>query len=135
MSKEFEDYLKKNLIVTDSVNGGDKLKVDAILDAGGSAINTYQQLATSANTPAIASATTAITANSSRESFLIQNLGTNVLYVLMGAGASTTVFHFALQPGASNDDGNGGSVYSNEWSGIVSIAGTSPRYTVTELTR
>ena len=88
------------------------------------------------NTPSIASAATALTANPARIAFSIQNLGTNPLFVLLGTGASTTVFHVVLKAGSGNDDGIGGS-YSMEsgaiYNGIVTIAGTSPRYTVTEL--
>ena len=91
---------------------------------------------TSANTPSIASSTTALAANSGRLGFSIQNLGTNALFVLLGTGASSTVFHTVLKAGTGNDDGTGGS-YSMEagvvYTGVVTIAGTSPRYTVTEL--
>lgn len=90
-----------------------------------------------ANTPSIASAATALAANKARGAWMIQNLGTNALFVLLGSGASTTVFHVVLKAAAGNDDGSGG-VFSQEegvvWSGIVTVAGTSPRYTVTELT-
>jgi len=89
------------------------------------------------NTPSIASATTALVENASRALFMIQNLGTNVLFVRLGAGASSTVFHFALKGGTGNDDGLGGSFVTESsiiWTGEVSIAGTSPRYTVMELT-
>lgn len=88
------------------------------------------------NTPAISSGATALAANPKRIAWTIQNLGTNTLYVLMGSGASTTVFHVALPGGLSNDDGNGAAFLDAEgtvYSGIVTIAGTSPRYTVTEI--
>ena len=71
----------------------------------------------SANTPSIASAATAITSNAARGGWNIQNLGTNVLFVRLGASASTTVFHFALQAGTGNDDGTGGSVSQTD--GVV----------------
>lgn len=93
--------------------------------------------ATVANTPAISSSTTALAANPARGAWSIKNLGTNPLFIRLGTGASTTVFHEILKGGSVNDDGLGGS-YSQEmgvvWTGVVSIAGTSPRYTVTELT-
>lgn len=88
------------------------------------------------NTPSIASAATALAANPRRIGFGIQNLGTNTLFVLLGSGASTTVFHKVLKAGSGNDDGLGGSWDLFEgviWTGIVTIAGTSPRYTVVEL--
>lgn len=89
-----------------------------------------------ANTPTIASAATALAANANRLGWGIQNLGQNPLFVLLGAGASATVFHKVLKAGSANDDGLGGSWDDAEgvvWRGIVSIAGTSPRYTVFEI--
>lgn len=89
------------------------------------------------NTPSIASAATALAANSARSAWLIQNLGQNPLYVLLGSGASSTVFHFALKGSTANDDGTGGLHSEAEgivYGGIVTIAGTSPRYTVLEIT-
>lgn len=90
----------------------------------------------SANTPEIASSTTAIAANAARKGWLIQNLGTNPLFVRLGASASTTVFHSVLKGGTGNDDGLGGSMSQMDgviYTGVISIAGTSPRYTVLEL--
>ncbi len=88
------------------------------------------------NTPSIASAATALAANTARVGWQIQNLGQNPLFVLLGSGASTTVFHFILKAGTANDDGTGGSfsqMMGTIYDGIVTIAGTSPRYTVTEM--
>lgn len=87
------------------------------------------------NTPAIISAATALASNPARTSWMIQNLGTNPLFVLKGSGASTSVFHVVLKGGTGNDDGTGGSLAEEAgtiYSGIVTIAGTSPRYVVTE---
>lgn len=88
------------------------------------------------NTPAIASATTALADNPARAGWQIQNLGVNALFVLLGTGASTTVFHMVLKGGTANDDGLGASFYQANgtvYTGIVTIAGTSPRYTVLEI--
>ena len=90
---------------------------------------------TAANTPSIASSTTALASNPKRIVWNIQNLGQNALYVLLGSGASTSVFHFVLKAGTTNDDGTGGSVGQEEgviYTGIITIAGSSPRYTVLE---
>lgn len=68
---------------------------------------------------------------------MIQNLGTNPLFVLLGTGASTSVFHVVLKAGTGNDDGTGGSFAMETtviYTGLVTVAGTSPRYVVTELT-
>jgi len=89
-----------------------------------------------ANTPAISASATALAANTARAGFMIQNLGTNPLFVRLGSGASTTLFHAVLKGGSANDDGLGGSWSPSTpvvYTGIITIAGTSPRYTVLEL--
>lgn len=93
-------------------------------------------LPSQANTPSIASAATALAANKNRSAWMIQNVGTNTLYVLMGSGCSNSVYHVALKAGTANDDGTGGSIAQEAgtvYTGIITIAGTSPRYVVTEL--
>lgn len=89
-----------------------------------------------ANTPSIQSSATAIAANSARIAWMIQNLGTNALFVRCGSGATTSVFHVVLKAGSGQDDGSGG-VLSMEagtvYNGIVTVAGTSPRYVVLEI--
>lgn len=93
------------------------------------------QQTTNINTPSIASAATALASNPARVGWYIQNLGTNALFVLMGTGASTTVFHAVLKAGTGNDDGSGGSIGQETgiiFTGPITIAGTSPRYTVIE---
>jgi len=89
-----------------------------------------------ANTPAIISTSTAIPNNKERGYWQIQNLGTNPLFILLGTGASTSVFHAVLKGGTGNDDGLGGSWGQNSgliFTGPITVAGTSPRYTITEL--
>lgn len=89
----------------------------------------------STNTPAIASATTALAANPARVGFLIQNLGQNPLYVRFGLSGSTSVFNVVLAASTANDDGSGGVYTQTEgvvYTGVITIAGTSPRYTITE---
>lgn len=90
------------------------------------------------NTPSIQSGTIAIAANSKRLGWSIQNCGTATLYVLMGNGASTAIFHYALKGGTANDDGNGGLFVQTEgvvYTGIVTVNGTGPalRYVVGEI--
>ena len=88
-----------------------------------------------ANTPAIlTSAGNALAANPVRRRWAIQNLGVNPLFVRLGASASTTVFHRILRAGTGADDGIGGMWEDDTWTGIVSVAGTSPRFVVTEIT-
>jgi hypothetical protein len=94
------------------------------------------QQTTAINTPSIASSTTALAANPNRIGWQIQNLGTNVLFVNLGGTASSTVFHTVLKGGTGNDDGLGGVISQTNgtvFTGAITIAGTSPRYTVTEL--
>ena len=91
------------------------------------------------NTPAIVSAGTALSIASpaGRTGWQIQNTGTNPLFVLLGSGASSTVFHFVLKGGTGNDDGLGASFSQfgpAVYQGIVTINGTSPRYVVLEMT-
>lgn len=92
-----------------------------------------------ANTPAILTPTTGdtvIAANTARIGWSIQNLGTNPLFIRLGAGATTSVFHTVLKASTGTDDGTGGS-YSMEagtvYNGAVSVAGTSPRCVITEI--
>jgi len=95
----------------------------------------FVQQTTNSNTPSIASATTALAANEKRVYFRIQNLGTNPLFVLLGSGASNSVFHKVLKAATANDDGTGGELESGSvvYTGIITISGTSPRYAVTEI--
>lgn len=86
-----------------------------------------------ATTASVQSAATALDGNGSRIGAIIQNNGTNVLYVYLGSGASTTVRSFTLKAASVNDDGTGGMiVLGNSYNGIITIAGTSPRYDATE---
>lgn len=96
--------------------------------------------AKNSNTPAIqTSAGTAIAAvdSGNRRGWAIQNVGTNPLFVRLGTGASTTLFHHVLKGGTGNDDGLGGSIDKTDggvvFQGEISVAGTSPRFVVTEI--
>jgi hypothetical protein len=99
-----------------------------------------------ANTPSIATATgKVLDARQSvaggqtaklRRMWRIQNVGTNTLFVRFGGAASSTVFHSVLKGGTGDSDGNGGSVGeegSSVFQGEIYVAGTSPKYVVTEL--
>ena len=91
-----------------------------------------------ANTPAIIATATAIAANPARGGWMIQNCGVNALFLRFGTGASTTVFHAVLKGGTGNDDGLGASISQMNgivFTGDITIAGTSPRYVVTEFTK
>lgn len=84
----------------------------------------------------ITSAGTALNANEARSNYFIQNCGQNPLFVKEGTGASTSDFTFILAAGVTaNDNGTGGSKESAAegcWTGAISVAGTSPRFVITE---
>lgn len=91
---------------------------------------------TNSNVPAIIATATALASNPKRIAWMIQNLGTNALFVNLGGAATTSVFHVVLKAGTGNDDGTGGSFAQEDgviFTGNITIAGTSPRYVVTEL--
>lgn len=87
----------------------------------------------STNTPSIiagdgATAITILVANPARVSFTVQNVGTTAASVRLGAGASASVYHFALKGGSGDNDGLGGSiVFSGPtvYNGIVTFFGAS----------
>ena len=89
------------------------------------------------NTPSILNAAgTALVANASRLGWSIQNVGTNPIFVLLGSGASSTVFHYVIKGGTGNSDGLGGSLIfmgPTTYTGIITVAGTTPLYVVSEL--
>lgn len=86
-------------------------------------------------TPAISNEATALAANKARVGWRIQNLDTDPLFVRLGSGCTTSVFDMVLAAGTGADNGTGGS-YSEVggvvYNGIITIAGTTPRYTVSE---
>ena len=89
-----------------------------------------------ANTPSLQTSTTALAAGE-RRGWQIQNQDTGILKVLLGTGASTSVYHFVLKGGTGAADGNGGSFAQSVgavWQGAITVfsAGT-PSYTILEL--
>lgn len=92
--------------------------------------------ASQANTPAIlTSAGDILAENVNRRFFSVQNVGTNPVFIRLGTGASTTVFHSVIKGGTGNSDGLGGSYSSTNvcYTGVVSIDGTTPKVVVTEM--
>jgi hypothetical protein len=88
------------------------------------------------NTPSLQTGATALAANAARIGWSIQNQGTNVIYVLLGVGASTSVYHFTLKAGTGASDGSGASITQTAgiiYNGIITVAGTTPSYTVLEM--
>lgn len=96
--------------------------------------------AKTANTPEIiTTAGTIIAANTKRKGFMIQNVGTDAVFIRFGGTASSSVFHVVLKGGTGDSDGNGGSFSQMDgglvYKGLISMAGTTPKVVVTELTR
>ena len=77
---------------------------------------------------------TLLGANSNRRGLIIQNLGTDVLFVKFGASATSSDFDVALKGGTANDDALGGTLSYDilSYTGIISVAGTTVRCTATE---
>lgn len=62
------------------------------------------------------------------EKLFIQNLDTDALFVRRGTGCTTAAFNYVLQAGGVQDDGTGGALMIDDFIGVVSFAGTTPRY-------
>lgn len=96
---------------------------------------THRDLVASGSQDGAQTSTTALAANSAREFFQIQNQGTNPLFVYFGTGAASNKYHFILKASTGAADGTGGS-YSTQsvvYRGLVTVAGTSPSYSIVEL--
>lgn len=88
------------------------------------------------NTPTVASNITALAANLSRQGWFIQNQDTAALKVLLGTGASATVYHIVLKASTGAADGSGGTfgeLNGTVFTGPITVfsAGT-PSYTIIE---
>lgn len=88
------------------------------------------------NVPTVQTSSTALAASTSRIAWSIQNQGTNVLYIQLGTGCTTSQYHATLKACTGAADGTGGT-YSMEagtvYNGIITVAGTSPSYTATDI--
>ena len=82
----------------------------------------------------VTSAGVALAENDNRRTVIVQNLGTNPLFVKFGESASTSDFDLILKGGTASDDGLGGTVSFDvlSYTGIITVAGTSPRFTATD---
>lgn len=89
-----------------------------------------------ASTPTVQTSGTALAANTARIGFTIQNQGTNPLFVLLGTGASSSVYHQVLKASTGAADGTGGifaMTAGTVYTGVVTVSGTSPSYTCLEI--
>lgn len=90
---------------------------------------------TTSGTGILTAAGTALVASPARVSYKIQNLDTDALFVKEGSGASITDFTYVLAGGTLADDGTGGSYDSPSdqvYVGIITVAGTTPRFTASQ---
>lgn len=88
------------------------------------------------NVPTVQTGGTALAANTARIAWSIQNQGTNVLFVQLGTGASTSQYHYTLKACTAGADGTGGTVSMESgtvYNGIITVAGTSPSYTCADI--
>ncbi len=89
------------------------------------------------NTPTILTSAGLVLASfPDRRGWVIQNVGTNPVFIRLGGTASDTVFHYVIKGGSGEKDGLGGSVGHTEgvvFTGNIYIAGTSPKVVVTEM--
>ncbi|HBY54583.1 MAG TPA: hypothetical protein DEH15_19370 [Marinilabiliales bacterium] len=96
-----------------------------------------QRTKTTIHSGILTSAGTALAANPARMSYKIQNLDTDPLFVKEGASASATDFTYVLSAGSALDNGTGGSYDSPSdqvYTGIITVAGTTPRLMAIERT-
>lgn len=90
------------------------------------ALNTRTGQTAAATGTIISANGTALARNRGRKNGLIQNLSTDKVYVKLGASASDSDFNAILAPGSAADDGFGGSLPLDGYTGVVSVysAGT-----------
>ena len=68
------------------------------------------------------------------EKGFVQNLGTNPLFIRRATGASSSALHCVLAGGGANDDGTVAAIEIDDYIGVVSATGTSPRFVAWKLT-
>lgn len=87
-------------------------------------------------THTVLTVTTALAANPARIAWSIQNQGTNVLYVSLDGLATTSHYDYTLKACTVSADGTGGTLAMESgtvYNGAISVAGTSPSYTVVDI--
>lgn len=67
-----------------------------------------------------------LAATSARRGLIIQNTGTTILYVVLGASTPTaSVYHVALAACTGANDGKGGIYIDDAWIGAVQMIGSA----------
>jgi hypothetical protein len=97
-------------------------------------IDSTNQIHARTGTITPASGATVLAAYDDRRCVIIQNLGTNTLYVKFGEAATTASYDVILKAGSANDDALGGIISYDvlSYTGPISVAGTTPRLTATD---
>lgn len=126
-------YSQKNAVVTLQGDAPHVLRMEEVLQGvvapdQAALQTTPPQSSNAPSTDAIQTSAGDVFTLAAGECGFIQNLGTNPLFFALETGASPTKTHGVLAAGAANDDGKGDSVWINDYIGIVSVAGTSPRF-------
>ena len=105
--------------------GASTTRVVAGLAAGTATIGTVlgNKSSTSSTAAQTAVGTTAgqiLAALSTRKEVIIQNTGTTIIKLILGAGTPTqTVYHVGLKAASAADDGTGGTFVSDLWTGAI----------------
>jgi hypothetical protein len=79
----------------------------------------------------------ALAANTNRVVAILQNNGTNSIFVLYGGGsASPSNYTYILRAGGTTNDGSSPQIFEQTWKGAISVAASSSggSLAVTELT-
>lgn len=100
--------------------------------SNGSTFSTQAQ----SGTHLVKTGATALASNPARIAWSIQNQGANVLFVSLDGSASTSHYDYTLKACSVAADGTGGSLSMEAgtiYNGIVTVAGTSPSYTVMDM--
>jgi len=89
------------------------------------------------NSPTAGTGATALASNTNRQWWQIQNQGVAPIYIALGTGATSIPggYHFAIAGGATAGDGTGGMIGpmgAVVYTGPITVAGASPRYSVLE---
>ena len=97
------------------------MTLDRVLSEG----SPVASVAAAAQTAVSTTAGAILAANPFRKGLRIQNTGTTVIYLLLGAGTPTaSVNHVQLKACASAHDGTGGVFESSTWVGSVQAIGS-----------
>ena len=86
----------------------------------------------------ISSAAVVLNANVNRAGFILQNQGTNPLFIAFGSGATLVqplLYHVVLRAGTATYDGSGATLTQMAgvvYQGQITAAGTGPLYTIAE---